>query len=197
MSFHKKYIPHLSKYIPKLAAVPKELIPYVNTVDAINTDETSPWWLAERIIVSAFEDASLEANILELLDLIRKAIDENDVLSYIFDIADSLFDIVTTVLTASTLKNMFNEDNALITVYYTTVFIVCCAFSGRDKNGDGVDDGEAMVQSIHKYDEIWVRLARLATKLLLNQQVYEFVSDVRDTKCAPLFTWARTCVHKS
>ena len=42
---------------------------------------------------------------------------------------------------------------------------------------------QRMVASIREHEGVWVRLARLATKLLLNQQVYEFVADVREGKC--------------
>lgn len=184
MPLHTHLTPFLAKHLPKLTDVPADLAPYVHTADAsTEADAQTPWWLAERIVVSAFEDAALEADVVALLDLIRTAITEQAVLGNIFDIADRLFDVVTAVLAAPKLKNLFTEANALVTVYFTTVFVVCCAFGGRDEDGDGVDDGEAMVASIREHEDVWVRLARLATKLMLNQQVYEFVADVREGKC--------------
>ena len=156
----------------------------------------TPWWLAERIVVSAFEDEALEADVVALLDLIRTAITEKAVLGNIFDIAERLFDVVTAVLAAPQLKNLFTEANALVTVYFTTVFVVCCAFGGRDEDGDGVDDGEAMIASIREHEGVWVRLARLATKLLLNQQVYEFVADVREGKCKDVLAQVTALIQR-
>jgi len=178
--------PFLAKHLERLADVPADLAPYVHTADAsAEADAQSPWWLAERIVVSALEDPALEADVTALLGLVREALRADaGVLPRIFDIADRLFDVVAAVLAAPRLKNLFTEANALVTVYFTIVFVACCALGGRDEDGDGVDDAEAAVAAIRAHEGVWVRLARLATKLLLNRQVYEFVAEARDRTCA-------------
>jgi hypothetical protein len=189
-------VPFLQTNLPKLTTVPDDLKDYVHTANA-DVPSQSPWWLAERIVVSSLSLPQLEQDVVALLECIRKAMTEDDVFTHLFDIADKLFDVMEVVLSEATLKNAFSEENALITVYFTTVFMVCCAYRGQDENNDGVDDGEAMVTAIRKYEDIWVRLARLATKLLQNRQVYEFVSDLRQERCAPvvskLYTFLSTC----
>lgn len=183
MPVHAHLASFLRTHLPQLTAVPTDLQPYVHTAGTDGAHAT-PWWLAERIVVSAFEDPSLEADVCTLIDRIRQAVAEQALVAHGFAIAEALFDVVIAVLAAPTLQNLFTEENALLTVYFTTVFVVCCAFGGKDENHDGVDDGAAMVAQIREHEELWVRLARLSSKLLLNRQVYEFVTDVREGRCA-------------
>ena len=181
-----KLTPFLNKHLESLTEIPNELKGYVHTADSgipVDKESTKPWFLAHRIVVSAIENDALQDDLTALLTLVQSALQEKQVLRYILEIAERLFDIISVVLAEPELINLFTEENALITIYFSLIFFICCAHA-KDENNDGIVDESTMIANIHEHEELWIRLARLANTLLLNQQIHEFVSDVREGDCS-------------
>lgn len=179
----------LNKYLDSLTEIPSELQGYVHTADAnvpVDAESTKPWFLAHRIVISAIENEALQDDLTALLTLVQRALKEKQLFQHILEIAEKLFDIISVVLAEPKLINLFTEENALITIYFSLVFFVCCAHA-KDEDDDGTVDASSMIANIREHEEIWVRLAKLANTLLLNQQVHEFVSDVRKGDCSSIF----------
>ena len=199
----------------QLTTVPDELVPY--TVDAkSNTQMHDPWWLAERIVVSLIEDTTLESELVELLQLLHTAVSGDAFVEHVFDIVQQVIDVMSHAFKNVALKNAFNIQNALVTVYYLVVFLVCCAFGHYDhqqnsenaensENAKNAEDAEASTGSnnapaaetqaspqphpvlvtLQAHEGSIVKLATMVNKLLLNNEVYEFIDECSHSTILP------------
>ena len=81
-----------------------------------------------------------------------------------------MMDIVSYGLKTPALKNTFNKDNALVTMYYVIMLLIICAI-GEDR-----DDSEILA-FVQEYEKIMLAVASMSSKLLVNNDVYEFIMD--------------------
>ena len=65
---------------------------------------------------------------------------------------------------------MFDKDNALVTMYYVIMLLIICAI-GEDR-----DDNEILA-FVQEYEKIMLAVASMSSKLLVNNDVHEFIMD--------------------
>ena len=158
-------------HLQHIAYIPDDLQKHLQTKPISQND---PWWLAEAIVISALDDQTLENDVLELMQIMEDGVQQDSFLHHVFDIVERLMDIMTQSFRNPSLKNAFTVDNAFITLFYVVQFTLSCAL--------GEDRGKSEVLDVLKqYEKILLSLASMASKLLLNNDVYEFVSDSLDT----------------
>lgn len=137
--------------------VPEDLQPYINK----KKKEKEPWKLAERIVLSLLDNPNYETKILTLLQTIQFSINNNTFIENSFNIVDNIFELISNILQNPTFLNSFKKDNALVTIYFTIIFLLSCA--------------RVEIRRILKHDKTIVQMAILCNRLLLNQQIYQFV----------------------
>lgn len=199
----------------RLTTVPEELVPY--TVDAkSNTQMHDPWWLAERIVVSLIVDTTLENELVALLQLLHTAVTGDAFVEHVFDIVQQVIDVMSHAFKHVALKNAFNIQNALVTVYYLVVFLVCCALGHHDhqqrQSGENATDNATdaenatdastgddnaptetqastpphpVLATLQAHEGSIVKLATMVNKLLLNNEVYEFIDECSHSTVLP------------
>lgn len=182
--------------LQSLTTIPSELAPYT---DADSARANDPWWLAERIVVSVIEDTTLETELVQLLQLLHTAATGESFVEHVFDIVQQLIDVMSHAFKNVALKNAFNIKNALVTVYYLVVFLLCCALGhhGSEKeatdndNEERKDDQPAetsrsaphpVLTTLQAHESAIVKLATMVNKLLLNNEVYEFIDECTHSK---------------
>lgn len=191
------HLPHLTQQFP----LPDSLRPHHHTVQTLSaaptpngqspnssspTTELTSWWLAERILLHVLEDETFEQEVIELVRCVRQALAADSWMTHAFDVVEQVVDVMTYAFQNVTLKNAFDQDNALPTVYYMLLFVVCCACgeegagAGETGSGDGGDDVDGpvsprFIEHVRVYEPAMARIAVVVHKLLLNQEVFEFV----------------------
>lgn len=176
--FFVTHLPTITQQCP----VPEALkTPHQALDHAASTGTLTPWWLAERILLHALKDATLENEVVELMTSVQRAVAAEDWWSHAFDIVDQVMDVMTYAFQNVTLMNAFDADNALATVYYMLVFVVCCAGGegGEDTSTSEAESTDTSPSSIttllHTYSPALMRIASVVHKLLMNQEVFTFV----------------------
>lgn len=159
----------LNEHLHNVCYVPDVLKPSIAQIPD-DEKQNDPWWLAEAIVRTAIEDEEAEAACLNVLETIEKSVQSDCFLNNICEILSNVVELLTVGLKIPFLKNAFNKDNALVTLYYILVFVISCAV-GEDR-----DDSE-VVALVRKYENTTLMVASMATKLLVNNTVYEFVMD--------------------
>lgn len=183
--FFVTHLPTITQQCP----VPEALkTPHQALDHAASTGTLTPWWLAERILLHALKDATLEKEVVELMTSVQRAVAEEDWWSHAFDIVDQVMDVMTYAFQNVTLMNAFDADNALATVYYMLVFVVCCAGGDGGEGDDGGEDtptseaesttdptSSSITTLLHTYSPALMRIASVVHKLLMNREVFTFV----------------------
>ena len=162
----------LDTHLQNITYIPQDLVKHIS--DTSGQDTNHPWWLAESVVKVAVEDKDMENNILLLMQTIEQSIQNNTFLENSFEIVEDIIDVMSCAFKTPSLKNAFNTDNAFVTVYYVIVFIMSCAL-GEDRKDNEI------LETIREYEKIILSLASLANKLLLNNEVYEFVVETAET----------------
>ena len=158
----------LNNHLQKIVHIPESLVEHLK--NAPQDNEHEPWWLAECIVKSTMNDEKAEGNIITLLQTIEQSVQNDTFMENLFEIVENVIDIMSCAFKTPLLKNSFHKDNAFITVYYVVVFVMSCAL-GEDR-----EDSE-ILDIIRHYESIILSLASMANKLLLNNEVYEFVAE--------------------
>lgn len=153
-------------------------------------DAREEWWLAQKIITHAIETPSMEQQLLDLLEALRRVTQEDGPLTvYAIHLVNQLMDLVSGTLRSPALMNAFDPDKALMTLYYVLRLLLCCALKGRV--GGGIDcgalddittarhDTAALLDHVLRtYEAEIVRVVQTVNRLLLNRDVYERVEEV-------------------
>lgn len=150
---------------------------------AAEQSAAAQWWLAEQIVTHALEDPELEDKAVHLLNTVREAVDQDAFVVHAFGIVDQVMDIMTHAFRDPALKNAFDTENALVTVYYTLMFVMCSAY-GSHASRDACSGSVADI--IQEHEPFVLCVASLVHKLLVNREVYEFVEE-----CAGCFRGGR------
>jgi len=188
-------LPSIIRHFP----LPPSLHPHHHTtINALNHPNTAvnnsttgltSWWLAERIILHVLEDDTFEHEVVELMRCVQKALAAESLMTNAFDIVEQVVDVMSYAFQNVTLKNAFDQDNALPTVYYMLLFVMCCASdSSSDNDGDNGSDKIATqpsyISHIRTYEPILARIAVVVHKLLLNQEIFAFVRRCGECSCS-------------
>ena len=162
----------LDTHLQNITYIPQDLVKHIS--QASRQDTNHPWWLAERVVKVAVEDKDMESNILLLMQTIERSIQNKTFLEDSFEMIENVIDIMSCAFKLPSLKNAFNTENAFVTVYYVIIFIMSCAL-GEDRNDNEI------VETIREYEKIILSVASMANKLLLNNEVYEFVVETAES----------------
>lgn len=162
----------LSEHLHNVAYVPDELKDHI--ASAVDEYHTDPWWLAEAIVRTAVEDQEAEGLIVQLMQTVESAVQKKMLMDHVCEIVEQVVDVLSYGLRMPTLKNAFNKDNALVTVYYVMMFTMSCAIS-EDR-----DDCEILAV-VKTYEKIILAVASMASKLMVNNDVYEFIVETAET----------------
>ena len=162
----------LDSHLGNIAYVPDDLIKH--TAHTSEQDNNHPWWLSEKIVRVAIEDKDMESKIVLLMQTIQQSVQNNTFLENSFEMIENVIDVMSCAFKTPALKNAFNKDNALVTVYYVVIFIMSCALGGDRKDNE-------ILETIREYEKLILSLASMANKLLLNNEVYEFVVETAET----------------
>lgn len=160
------------KNLEHIAYIPDDLSKHIATTTLVA--DKDPWWLAEAIVISALENTELEKNIFELIQILERSIQNDMLLHHMFEIVERVIDVMSYIFQNPTFKNDFTTDNAFVTLYYVVVFIMCCSL------GENRDKCEVL-DLLKQHESIIISLASMASKLLLNNDVYEFSTDTVKT----------------
>jgi hypothetical protein len=154
--------------------IPDGLKPHVD--DLPPDDKCCPWWLAEAIVKSAIDDDDKEAEtlVVTLLQNVKESVQAESLMENVCEIVENLINILTFAFRTPALKNAFNADNAFITMYYLIVFIMSGAIS------EDCNDCEILA-TVRGYEKMNLRVSSMVGKLLLNNDVYEFIVDAGNT----------------
>ena len=159
----------LNEHLHNVSYVPNVLKKHIEELP--NDDKINdPWWLAEAIVCTAIEDDEAQTACMNVMQTIEQSVQEDCLMNNICDILQDVVELLTVALKTPFLKNAFNKDNALVTMYYVLVFVISCAV------GDDRDDCE-VIALVRKYEKTTLTVASMASKLLVNNTVYEFVID--------------------
>ena len=164
----------LNDHLHKMAYVPDHLKAHTASFAGEDNHTYDPWWLAEAIIKTGVDDEEAEGLVLQLLQTIESAVQKQELMGSVCDIVEQTTDLLSFGLRTPTLKNAFNKDNALVTVYYTIVFVMSCAIS-EDR-----DDHE-ILSTVRAHESTILAVATMASKLLINNDVHEFVAEAAAT----------------
>lgn len=157
----------LEEHLQNVVYIPEDLEAHIHTVRMSPHD---PWWLAEAIVISALEDSELEGEVLELMQIMEDSVQKNTFMNNLFDIVERVVNVMSQMFRAPALKNAFTKDNALVTIYYVVMFVFSCSL-GEDR------DTNEVLNVLKEYESIFLRLSQMTSKLMLNNDVYEFVTD--------------------
>ena len=143
--------------------------------------EKTPWWLAERVVDKLLEDCRTEAALMKLFDRSQTAMKQNNYLAHSLDIVDQTVDLMSYAFQDGNLKNAFHKNNALPTVYYVMVFLTGCSCYTSLSECDGhcpLDNAHRTAHcTLVELGILLMQVAKVVTKLLLNQEIYEFVNE--------------------
>lgn len=162
----------LDNHAHHVTYIPNDLKARVDGLSA--EDKSSPWWLADAIVKSAIDDNEAETMVLTLLQSVEESVQAESLMEHVCEIVENLTDIMSFAFKTPALKNAFNKDNAFITVYYLIVFIMSCAISEDRDNCE-------ILATVRSYEKTILRVSSMAGKLLLNNDVYEFIVDAAET----------------
>lgn len=162
----------LGEHLHHVAYVPDDLKEHIRA--STDDDHSDPWWLAEAIVKTAVDDEEAEDVVLQLLQTVEASVQKKALMENMCEIVEHMMDVVSYGLKMPALKNTFNKDNALVTVYYVMVFVMSCAI-GEDR-----DDCEILA-TVRENEKIILAVASMASKLLLNNEVYEFIVETAET----------------
>lgn len=191
------HLPHILKQFPLPEALQPQRITINQEIDSASklpstsTGRTS-WWLAERIILHVLEDDIFEQEVVALMRCVREALAADSMMIHAFDVVEQVVDVMSYAFQNVTLKNAFDQDNALPTVYYMLLFVMCCAWDAGGENGDDDDNETAepaetpppYIKHIRTYEPTLARIAVVVHKLLLNQEVFAFVRRCGECGCS-------------
>ena len=155
-----------------MAYVPDDLKDHIRA--STDEDHSDPWWLAEAIVKTAVDDEEAEGAVLQLLQTVEASVQKKALMENMCEIVEHMMDVVSYGLKIPALKNTFSKDNALVTVYYVLVFVMSCAI------GESRDDCEVL-STVRSYEKIIIAVASMASKLLVNNEVYEFIVETAET----------------
>lgn len=159
-------------HIHNMAYVPDELKDHIES--AVDEYHPNPWWLAEAIVKTAVEDQEGEELIVQLLQTVESAVRKKKVMEHVCEIVEQTVDVLSYGLRTPILKNAFNKDNALVTVYYVIVFTMSCAIS------EARDDCEILAV-VKEHEKKILTVASMTSKLMVNNAVYEFIAETTET----------------
>ena len=173
------------EHVADLAYIPDDVSAHLATASASASASASsssssataqpnperPWEVAEAIVVHALEDAELEEDVVELMRTLADSVHPDRVLlPNVFTIVENVVDLMSTVFQNASLKNAFTYENTFVTIYYVVVFILSCSVC-EDRTKSEV------IEILKQSETVCVPLASMASKLLRNNDVYDFVSD--------------------
>jgi acetylglutamate synthase len=166
------------EHVADLAYIPDDVSAHLVTASASASASATaqpnperPWEVAEAIVVHALEDAELEEDVVELMRTLADSVHPDRVLlPNVFMIVENVVDLMSTVFQNASLKNAFTYENTFVTIYYVVVFILSCSVC-EDRTKSEV------IEILKQSEAVCVPLASMASKLLRNNDVYDFVSD--------------------
>lgn len=164
----------LNEHLHQVSYIPETMRVHIGQLpDAEQSND--PWWLAEMIVRTAIEDGDAEEACMNVLQTIERSVQSKNFMDNVCEIMQDLIELLTIAFNTPMLKNAFHKDNALVTLYYVIVFVISCAV-GEDR-----DDCEVLA-IIREYETTTLKVASMASKLLVNNMVYEFVAETTE-KC--------------
>jgi hypothetical protein len=143
--------------VEHLTVIPAELQPHVNIAE-----QPEPWALARRIVMSLLDNEQYETRLVAVMGTIQTTVASNTFVEHGFSIIDKVFHLLSDALHDPDLMNAFTKHNALVTLYFVTIFVMSCA--------------QVDITNILAHDATIVQIAMVVNRLLLNKQVYQFAN---------------------
>lgn len=155
-------------------------------VEECPTPDT-PWLLAERVMMSVLDssennrttaDDELCARLSNSIEAIRAACTDDLTFAEGLSVMTEVSGLLQTAFAKNgaaprALLNEYNERSCVVTVFYMTLLLMCCA---------NVD-----VEYVTRHEDLLVKMANLAGSMLTNVQLFETLQD------ATTSTFKRCC----